>query len=146
MQAAAREKVDNHEAMLDAARFITSAMEAHTVLARDELKKLESRKPRAPKAAAAPPPTPVAPPAKYKSVPSQAALACESAAVAPRGVKRVRTVAPQQPVGRQDGGGGAGAGDLVHHYNPLQVAPVRGTYPRAGPTAQHTAGQGRKAE
>ena len=61
LKAAARQKVDNFGAMLEATRFLFSALEAHAVCAEQELKKLEAKKPRAKPAAAggggpAPPP------------------------------------------------------------------------------------------
>lgn len=130
MQAAAREKVDNLDAMLEAARFLTTALDAHAICARAELKKVESRKPRAARAPKAPEAAPA---------PSKAALACEDAATskttAPRGVKRVRT-ASVPDVGRHEGGGGAVVNSVHYHQNPTQgvVRPYarHGVSPHAG--------------
>jgi hypothetical protein len=107
----ARDKLTNYSAMLEATRFVTSAIEALTVCARDDLQRLEKRKPRASKAAAAA--ASAAPPV------SQAAAACEEAVVGKHrvdGVKRVRAAPSQAPVGAEGGGGGAGAGPAVHHH------------------------------
>jgi hypothetical protein len=110
-KAAAQEKLANLSALTDAARFIFSALDAQTASAELECKKLESRKPRAP-ARAAPALLPI-PPA------SQAALACESAVVAPsaRG-KRVSAPVAEAPVAEQGSGGAAGAAGAVHYYDP----------------------------
>ena len=124
IKARAREKVDNLESMSDAARFILSGLEADLVCARAELKKVEARKPRGTKVLPPLPPPPA-------PAPSQASVACEDAVVSKpvvRGVKRVRTAAPEASVG-QDGGRGP-AGYPVHFHDPQG---------RKGPSSQRPA-------
>jgi len=110
----AREKVATMEELLDASRMITEAIASMDAEARADLKRIAARKPRAPKAAKTAAPAPAA------AAPSQAAAAsaCEDAVVgksAFKSVKRVRTTAPQAPVGAEAGGGGA-AGQPVHYH------------------------------
>jgi len=110
----AREKLMNYESMLEATRFVASAIEALAVCARDDLKRMEKRKPRAPKAPAAAAAAAAAPPPA-----SQAAAACEEAVVGKHrvdSVKRVRAALPQAPIGAEVGCGGAAAGPAVHHH------------------------------
>ena len=132
LKAAARQKVDNFGAMLEATRFLFSALEAHAVCAEQELKKLEAKKPRAkPAAAGGGAPAPAA-------KPSKAAAACEEAVVSKpvaRHVKRVRTAAPEAAVAEDGGDGGAGA--PVHYYPP-QAAYRRPLALRPEHTGVHT--------
>jgi hypothetical protein len=111
----AREKLMNYESMLEATRFVASAIEALAVCARDDLKRMEKRKPRAPTAAA-----PAAAGAAAALPPaSQAAAACEEAVVGKHrvdSVKRVRAALTQAPIGAEVGCGGAAAGPAVHHH------------------------------
>jgi hypothetical protein len=108
----AHEKLKNYESLLDASRFLTTSLQAMVVCARDDVSRLDKRKPRAPKAAAAAEAPAAAPPAA-----SQAATACEEAVVGKnrQGLKRVRAAVPQGAVGAQCGGGGAGAGAAMYH-------------------------------
>lgn len=129
IKALAREKVDNLGSLVEASRFIYSALDVLFLSAQEELKKVEARKPRAPKAAAA-----ASPPAA-----SQAALACEDAVIskppAARQVKRVRAASPE-PAVVKDGSGGAGAASAVHYHDPQGINYRR---PAPGPrAAQHT--------
>lgn len=136
VKALAREKVSNMRSLVDAARFLYSALDSLNACAEDDLRKLEARKPRAAKA-----PAPTA---------SKAALACEDAVVSkgagPRNVKRVRRAAsPEAPV-VQHGSGGAGGASAVNHYDTQHGR--YGPGPRAAQqhTGVHTGVLGYKCE
>jgi len=111
----AREKLTNYESLLDASRFLTTSLQAMAVCAREDVARLDKRKPRAPKASE---PAPAAAPAAAPTA-SQAASACEEAVVGKnrlQGLKRVRTAVPEGPIGAEGGGRGAGAGAAMYNH------------------------------